>query len=65
VSNSSEYIQQFHSQTLSNDLGLDGIGPGKYFDKSNALSTGYETVKVIRQLFTNFSRAIDDDWKFL
>jgi len=57
--------QQFYSKTLSSDLGLDEIVPGKYFDKEGAFNNRYETVKLVRVLFKNFSHAIDSDWKFL
>jgi hypothetical protein len=57
--------QQFHSQALSTDLGLNEIVPGKYFDKKSAWENRYETVKSIKIVFKNFNRAIDNDWKFL
>jgi len=58
-------IQQFYSETLSSDLKLDEIVPGKYFDKLDVLNNGYKFLESTKILFTNFSRVVKEDWKFL
>jgi hypothetical protein len=57
--------QQFYSETLSDDLGLDGLVPGKYFDKKTVSDNGYIRIVQAANLFTNFNRCVSQDWKFL